>query len=376
MAITKVATFQPVNSTTETTPFDCNGGTYLVAAIGNGENTGNNLGVSYNAVAMTNVLGGNDDFCSVKILTMANPPAGTNTLLGAPAGNCRAMQAMAYTGVLGIRAGSPTGANNNGGSAAGITITIPCQIGDLVLVSYHGQRGEGGVTITGGSSPTKGTFFNYTDEIGIVEAVAASTSVAITITFNPGFNRLVALGFALAPAPTGTTFYLKDAAAAGSNHGSLQQAGTAPVTATIGTGWDITGLAVGQFSLMDYAVERVAGDFSGTSPTAGPNNTLGDCFRSESTLNGSFAAGTWTLAVPVIAVSGAGATARVRAKLYKGANATGSGATEITAGWVNGTTVTNLQTGVAQTSTVTFTGLAAVAMAAEYLFVQLTLETV
>lgn len=173
-----------------------------------------------------------------------------------------------------------------------------------------------------------------------------------------------------------TTFYLLDSAASGSNFGQLQQGGSAPSTATTATGWTVDTVASSNYALMAYASERASTTFSGTAQPAGnPDNSLGDCFRSTNTLSGDFATGAWTIAVPVIAVSAAaGQDGRVRVRLWKSANATGTSPTEITAGAVAGTTVTNLATGAEQISTVTTSSITGFSMANDYLFVQIAWE--
>jgi hypothetical protein len=273
--------------------------------------------------------------------------------------------------------GSPVTANRNGGATSSVQINFgTVAVGDMAVLIWA-LAATGGVTatVTGGTKAAEGAFSDGASSIGIAYAEGAGSNVTITVD-NGIFNYGVALGFVLRGNPTGRTLYLKNAAAGSSNHGSLQDGGSAPTTATTTTGWDVTGLGANQFALMDFNSERAAGAFAGTAPSAGPNNTLGDCVRSESAYTGSFAGGTWTLTVPMVADSAAGAGLRIRAKLWRSANQDGSSATQITAGWVDGTDVTDLQTGTPQNSVVSFTGLSAVTMTNEYLFVQILCEVV
>ena len=177
-------------------------------------------------------------------------------------------------------------------------------------------------------------------------------------------------------ASSGTTLYFRDSAASGSNFGQLQVGGSAPSTATTATGWTVDTVGATNYALMAYASERASSVFSGTAQPAGnPDNSLGDCFRSTSTMSGDFATGVWTIALPVIAVSAAaGQDGRVRVRLWKSANATGTSPTEITSGAVAGTTVTNLTTGAEQVSTVTTGSITGFSMTNEYLFVQIAWE--
>ena len=119
------------------------------------------------------------------------------------------------------------------------------------------------------------------------------------------------------------TFYFKDAAASSSNHGSLQDGGSAPAAATTATGWTVSKTATGNFSAQDYAAEQLNSTFSTTSSLAsssGPNNTTGDCWRSENTINGTFANANWTIAAQLRAVtSGGDQDGRLRVRIWRSA---------------------------------------------------------
>lgn len=157
----------------------------------------------------------------------------------------------------------------------------------------------------------------------------------------------------------------------------LQVGGTAPADATLATGWCVTGLAAGQYARMAGGVKRLASTFSGTAqPSSGPDSALKDCWRSENKLTVTIPAGDWTIPVPLIAesTSAEGANVRVRIRLWSSVNADGSAATELTAGAVVGTSVTTLQSEAASISTATIT-LGAVSFTAQYLFLQVALET-
>jgi hypothetical protein len=168
--------------------------------------------------------------------------------------------------------------------------------------------------------------------------------------------------------------FLGDNAVSGQNFGELELA--APTTATSPTGWTVAGLAAGQMARMAFGVERAAGTFSGTAqPSGAPDAALGDGFRTAATLNGSYAAGTWTIQVPMLAVDAAGANLRARIRLWRSANADMSGATEITSGAVIGTTITALGTVTPQISTCTV-ALGTVTLTNEYLFLQVAAEIV
>lgn len=173
------------------------------------------------------------------------------------------------------------------------------------------------------------------------------------------------------------TLYLKDTAAAGSNHGSLQDGGTAPTTATSTTGWVAGTLAPTRYARQDFATERASSTLltSPVEPNGGPNNTLGDCWRTENTLSGSFAAANWSVSVPVIGITRASSTTdgRLRLRVWQGTDPTGAGATEITTATLTTSLFANLANGAAQTLTVT-SSLPAATLAGEYLFVQVAFE--
>lgn len=167
------------------------------------------------------------------------------------------------------------------------------------------------------------------------------------------------------------TFYLLNALASGSNHMDLQDGGTAPGTATTGTGWTVAKIAADRYARMDSQTERASGSFGTVAqPDGAPDNTLGDCFRTPQ-LNGDFAAGNWDFQFPVMAVSSGGdQDGAIRFRLWKSANADGSGATEVTAATQQCSTVTNLTTSAEQISSLLFNP-GAVSVANQYLFVQL-----
>src|SRR6266496_3615030 len=125
------------------------------------------------------------------------------------------------------------------------------------------------------------------------------------------------------------SFYLLNALAAGSNMMALQDGGSAPATATTGTGWTVGTTAVANWSLMAALVKRLASTFAGApaQPNAAPNNTLGDCFRTQLTLSGQFADGAWSFAFPVIAVVAGGTQdGRLHFRLWRGKDPGGVGA--------------------------------------------------
>jgi hypothetical protein len=126
---------------------------------------------------------------------------------------------------------------------------------------------------------------------------------------------------------------------------------------------------------MAYGVERSSASFGGTAqPSGAPDNTLGDCFRTQNPLSGTFIAGVWVFLFTLRAVSAAGGQdGRIRVRVWKSANANGSGATEITSGTSPLSSVTDLAVGVDQNSTGGVT-LPQITLNSEYLFFQVAWE--
>lgn len=147
------------------------------------------------------------------------------------------------------------------------------------------------------------------------------------------------------------------------------EATTSPVT-----GWVVSTGATNR-SAMFAQVERAATTFVDTTPPSGTIDTAnGDCFRSTSTYNGSFASGNWNVHTAWRATTNGGAQdGLMYCRLFRSANADGSSATEITAAAQAGSAVTNLATSATQVSTATFDP-GAFSVTNEYIFVQIAWE--
>lgn len=167
------------------------------------------------------------------------------------------------------------------------------------------------------------------------------------------------------------TFYIKNAAAAGSNFGSLQDGG-AVTTATTGTGWTVGTTAATAYSLMAYGTKQAAATFgAGALPAVAPSNVAADAWRTESPLTGTFLAGTWTFSASVIAVAAAASGAgKLRVRLWRDTSATGATAVELTTSTVTTGQWTNLLTSAAQNLSGT-QSIAQFDLVNEYLFMQM-----
>lgn len=171
------------------------------------------------------------------------------------------------------------------------------------------------------------------------------------------------------------TYYPVDSpASGGANFLSMQRA-TPPITATGSTGWTVGTVSGTQYSSMASLTKRASSTFGATlQPSANPNSTLGDCYRSSNPLWGSFVAGNWTLSLGVIATARAGATGRASFAMWKSPDPLGvnSLVSMLAAGWVS-SQVANLQTTTAQASILT-NNRSAFTFSGEYLFVQVAWE--
>ncbi len=176
---------------------------------------------------------------------------------------------------------------------------------------------------------------------------------------------------------SGKTFYLIDAKNSGVENMQLQDGGSPPSTARIITGWIVGTVAATKYALMDSATERASGALGTTVlPNAGPENTLGDSFRSQNLINGAFANANWSLSFQVEGETRSTSTTggRLRIRIWKSVNANGSGATELTSATLTTTQFTNLANTAFQTITVTWSPGATLTLTNEYLFIQIAFQ--
>jgi hypothetical protein len=162
------------------------------------------------------------------------------------------------------------------------------------------------------------------------------------------------------------------------NFGELLEADQA--VATSATGWTVGKLASPQSANMDIGVEQTTGAFSSNATTAKPTalvtGTTANAFRTSTALSGVFANTNWSIVVPLRSVTAVGGTVRVRLRVYKSANADGTGATELTGATQVGTTSGALATGSDVNSTVTWAPGGTITLTNEYLFFAIALEVV
>src|SRR4030095_3254927 len=166
-----------------------------------------------------------------------------------------------------------------------------------------------------------------------------------------------------------TTYFFKDVGVDG--YGSLAESN--PGAANMATGWTVAKLAAGNFSKVQYGTKKASGTFSTSDPmgtASAPTSANDDAFRSENTISGTFANANWTIGLAVRAVTASAQAGRAKVRLWRSANADGSGATQITSALLTGPTTAALSTTVTQTSTATFAPGATITLTNEYLFAQ------
>lgn len=166
------------------------------------------------------------------------------------------------------------------------------------------------------------------------------------------------------------TLYCTDTTASSSSAGTLST--TQPGNSTTGTGWTVGTSVPTLYSLQSYTLERAEATFgAGALPSGAPSTqSAADCWRLSAVTSGTFSAGTWYSSVSVIAVtSGGNQDGNATFRIWRSGNPAGTGATELTAGSMVGSRVTDLTTAVAQSSSAS-TFISTVTLTNEYLFLQ------
>lgn len=137
-------------------------------------------------------------------------------------------------------------------------------------------------------------------------------------------------------------------------------------------GWIVSAGAGPDYSKADAQVEQTSATFGATvEPDGSIDVTVGDCWRTTNTYNGTFDTGNWVFHCCVRAQTNGGTQdGRAAFRLFRGANADGTGATEITSARQVGSNTVDLLTTVTQDSTVTV-NITGFSVTNEYLFVQL-----
>lgn len=173
------------------------------------------------------------------------------------------------------------------------------------------------------------------------------------------------------------TWYLEEINVGGTNPNRLwwdEDGSNVPAQTTSASGWTVAKTAAGNYRILSNGQEISGGWSTTVQPTATApvvNNsypstaiyTPPDLLNSTDSIsslyeyNGVFEAGTWTMDIPVIAVSSGGdQDGRITARFFKAlrSGTSWSPIVELTSAVLNGSTVTNLTTTTSQISTVTW----------------------
>lgn len=259
------------------------------------------------------------------------------------------------------------------GSSTGPTVDASSEVGGMVLDIMQAFSTP---TATAGAGQTErhDAAVNGVQRLGVsTEDGAASVTMSWTLSASNDWEiHAIPIKAALSG---GTTFHLDNPVQGSSNAGLLTL--TAPTASTSTTGWTVGTTVATRYSRQTYNSEVPATNFTSTAqPSGAPTNSAEDCWRLSAVTTGSFSAGTWYSTVSVIAVSSGGfQDGRARFRIWRSANADGTSATEVTAGTMIGTSVTNLTTSVAQSSSAS-TQIGALTLTDEFLFLQVAWETV
>lgn len=157
---------------------------------------------------------------------------------------------------------------------------------------------------------------------------------------------------------------------------SQQMTETSPgadATSSPQMGW-VVGTGSTNSADMDAGTNVASSAFTGTGPPDGSlvtgTGSNGDHFRSLNRYSGTFANANWVFTGAFIGVTQSGAQdGRIDARIFRGSNVDGTGATELTGGKLTGGAITNLSTSQ-QTSACTFTPGATITLTNEFIFVQ------
>ena len=146
---------------------------------------------------------------------------------------------------------------------------------------------------------------------------------------------------------------------------------------TVSTGWTVGNASGFHSAYWNDAVQASSTFVDGAPPDGTLDNGAGisgDFWISPGRFSGTFANANWTVYLGVRAGVGANQQGRMRCRLFKGPNADGSSASELTSGQQQGGIVT-VSTGATTVSSIAFNPTAAeITLTDEYIFVQLAWE--
>lgn len=370
----------PGTASWNTASISPSGNALLLAAVRNRAVSGTaaaptmtGLGLTWVQIATFNLDGGINRLTLLGAVTGGTPGSGALTFSCGGQDTDGAVWAVSeFTNVdiAGGVAGAIVQSGSGGDAAAGTVITQSlancANAANLLYGAFsagttNGWTWAGATELNTGSGDVQRVETAYQSPLqvaGVLTTVAAGNKIAIAIELLANVST-----------PEGNVYYILNTATA-DGWGDVQAGGTPPSDATGSSGWTVSDKAADQYSQLNFGVERTATTFSGTAvPGAGgPDNTLKDAIR-IGPISGDFAAGDWTVSLPVIAVSAGGTQdGALRVRVWKSQNADGSSPTEITSGAVQLTGVTDLTTGTPQTCSGTLSLGAITGLSNSYLF--------
>jgi hypothetical protein len=173
------------------------------------------------------------------------------------------------------------------------------------------------------------------------------------------------------------TFYLDgDSTAPGGTSIFCTGSQTAPADATTATGWVLgTRTPPALHELFARQILQTSWGTTSSQQPGVPSNTKGNGFA-LGPFTGTFAAGTWDVALALLATAAGGAgDVAIRYRIYRADDALGTNAVELTAAPNQASTVTDLTTGTPQTSSGTV-ALSAATLTAQYLILTVSVTVI
>lgn len=341
-------------------------GTNLLLVVQVGDFVGGDAesvtGITYNGVALSLFPSHAFNVARTSLWYLIAPATGAHTL-AVTSGSTVACVASSWTGV---HQTVPLGAGVTNTASAGqpTSVSITGAVGSM-LIAHTGNLSDdltdAGTQTATGFVASGGFVCNASYKAG------AGSATTLSWTGYVSDARWAVLAVEIKASGLSSTFYLQSVLSEQDNQYLLLPDGPAPTTNFL-IKW-----TVGTTAPTQYARMGASPTFGATAEPNGEPNGARDSFRTGR-LRGTVPAGTWTLSVPVQAFAAGGAQdGRIRCRVWQSAYPQGQNATELTSGVQLGTTVTNLSTSVAQTSTVTMT-MPAITLSDEFIFVQLAWE--
>lgn len=264
---------------------------------------------------------------------------------------------------------SYTSASSTIGNSAGQFFndaTIGHPLGVTITASI-GSTLVGGCTLD--TNTAQSTLANSTRDASVVDPVfESSATYHLTLpAASAGSVTFGASGNSTSSGPNFASAGVEIRAANPSAAGSLQDGGSI-TEVNIVTTFFFSSDSFAADDLLLYG-SNLSDTTYHTLPTAALAASASDCWRSETTLTGTFAAGTWTFNLRIDDTQfSSGGSFALDFRLWRSVNANGSSPTQITSGIVRGASVTDTTELIDLSATTP--SLGSVTLSNEYLFLQ------